>query len=61
MMTPPAKKPPTSATRKPDGTLASANVFLPPLAKGTLPKARPFDAIAPATKPATKPGVAAIE
>ena len=60
-ITPPAKKPPTKAPKKPDGTPANAKVAFPPSAKGTLPNASPLDAIEPATKPATSPGFSAIE
>ena len=60
-ITPPAKKPPTNAPKNPEGTPARAKVFSPPAANGTLPQAKPLEAIEPATKPATKPGFSAIE
>ena len=60
-ITPPARKPPTRAPRKPEDTPASERVALPPAANGTPPKAAPLEAIAPATKPETKPGFSAIE
>ena len=60
-ITPPARKPPTRAPRKPEDTPARARVALPPEANGTPPKAAPLEAIAPATKPDTKPGFSAIE
>ena len=58
-ITPPARKPPTKAPRKPDDTAAGNSPFAAP--KAMLPNADPELAIDPAINPATKPGFSAME
>ena len=57
--TPPARKPPTKAPRKPDDTAAGNSPLAAP--KAIFPNADPELAIDPAINPATKPGFSAIE